>query len=112
MAVIATVTVRPLARRRATAPPARSICDNSQPPKISPYGLASAGMAMARSAGSACGESGRLEACMENPIAAAAWWLPLAETARHRRLDPAIVLRLICLEDRCAGQAAHDEIDR
>src|SRR6267142_2241224 len=52
MAVIATVTVRPLARRVATVLPARSICDNSQPPKISPCGLASAGIAMARSAGS------------------------------------------------------------
>src|SRR5436309_5678789 len=52
MAVSATVTVRPLARRVATVPPARSICESSQPPKISPCGLASAGMAMARSAGS------------------------------------------------------------
>src|SRR6185312_169293 len=55
MAVIATVAVRPLARRLAAAPPARSICDSSQPPKISPYGLASAGRAMARSAGSPWG---------------------------------------------------------
>src|SRR6266576_2057859 len=72
MAVIATVTVRPLARRRAAAPPARSICDNSQPPKISPCGLASAGIAMARSAGSACGGLSEVsEAGMENPISAA-----------------------------------------
>src|ERR1700704_4674929 len=55
MAVIATVAVRPLARRVATVPPARSICDSSQPPKISPCGLASAGMAMARNAGSIWG---------------------------------------------------------
>src|SRR5215831_18727880 len=55
MAVIATVTQRPLARRVAAVPPARSICDNSQPPKMSPCGLASAGMAMARKAGSARG---------------------------------------------------------
>src|ERR1700688_4057017 len=55
MAVIATVTTRPLARRVATVLPAKSICDSSQPPKISPAGLASAGIAMARSAGSDCG---------------------------------------------------------
>src|ERR1700736_1248005 len=52
MAVIATVTTRPRARLVATVLPARSICDNSQPPKMSPCGLASAGIAMARSAGS------------------------------------------------------------
>ena len=52
MAVIATVAVRPFARRVATVPPARSICDSSQPPKMSPCGLASAGIAMARSVGS------------------------------------------------------------
>src|SRR6202043_1444326 len=55
MAEIGPVTTRPLARRVATVLPARSICDNSQPPKISPAGLASAGIAMARSAGSDCG---------------------------------------------------------
>src|SRR6202043_2766273 len=55
MAEIGPVTPRPLARRVATVLPARSICDNSQPPKISPAGLASAGIAMARSAGSDCG---------------------------------------------------------
>src|ERR1700722_16599411 len=55
MAGIATVTTRPLARLVATVLPARSICDNNQPPKISPAGLASAGIAMARSAGSVFG---------------------------------------------------------
>jgi hypothetical protein len=40
----------------ATLPPAGSICDNSQPPKISPYALANTGMAMARSASSDFGE--------------------------------------------------------
>src|SRR5436190_20568733 len=55
MAVIATVAVRPFARRLAAAPPARSICDSSQPPKMSPWGLASAGMAIVRIAGSICG---------------------------------------------------------
>jgi hypothetical protein len=40
---------------RFPVPPARSICDSSQPPKISPCGLASAGIAMARKAGSVWG---------------------------------------------------------
>src|SRR5215470_499715 len=68
MAVIATVAVRPLARRLAAAPPARSICDSNQPPKMSPCGLASAGIAMARSAGSVLGgRSGVSEEGMANP---------------------------------------------
>src|SRR6516164_4664803 len=55
MAVMATVTVRPPARRVATVPPARSIWHSSQPPKMSPCGLVSAGMAMVRIAGSDVG---------------------------------------------------------
>src|SRR5450631_2234232 len=51
MLVIATVTTRPFARRVATALPARSICDTSQPPKMSPWGLVSIGIAMAQSVG-------------------------------------------------------------
>ena len=50
MAVIATVATRPRARSRATRPPAMSICDRTQPPKMSPLGLASAGMASVRMA--------------------------------------------------------------
>src|SRR5271169_6461427 len=57
MAVIAIVTTRPPARRVATVEPARSIWQRSQPPKISPCGLVSAGMAMARSAGSDFGST-------------------------------------------------------
>src|SRR5690606_34906988 len=43
---MATVATRPRARRRAQTAQARSICDTSQPPKISPFQLASLGMAM------------------------------------------------------------------
>src|SRR5215467_9236960 len=79
MAVIATVAVRPLARRLAAAPPARSICDRSQPPKMSPCGLASAGIAMARSAGSHCGGAPVVSlACMIHP------WV----TCCHGRRNP------------------------
>ena len=57
----ATVAQRPRARRKATVAPARSICDISQPPKMSPSGLVSLGMAMVRitgvSSGQACGSS-------------------------------------------------------
>src|SRR5713226_9959278 len=52
MPVMATVATRPCARCEATLPPARSIWASSQPPKMSPFGFASPGMAMARSAGS------------------------------------------------------------
>ena len=47
-----TVAQRLRARRAATLPAARSIWAISQPPKMSPAGLASAGMAMVRMAGS------------------------------------------------------------
>src|SRR5581483_5091585 len=43
MAVIATVATRPLATRAASAPPATSICDSTQPPKMSPLPFMSAG---------------------------------------------------------------------
>src|SRR6476660_9067130 len=51
MASTATVTMRPWARWTAATPPARSIWDIIQPPKMSPLELASAGMAMVRIAG-------------------------------------------------------------
>src|SRR6478736_4371063 len=44
----ATVTQRPLARRAAAFPAAKSICDISQPPKMSPAGLVSDGIAIVR----------------------------------------------------------------
>ncbi len=47
----AMVAQRPRARRAATLPAARSICAISQPPKMSPAGLVSAGMAMVRITG-------------------------------------------------------------
>ena len=48
MASTATVTLRPSAMRMAMLPAARSICAISQPPKMSPDGLVSAGMAITR----------------------------------------------------------------
>src|SRR5215813_9927811 len=43
MAVIATVATRPLATRAASEPPATSIWESTQPPKISPLPFMSAG---------------------------------------------------------------------
>src|SRR3954462_661423 len=54
----ATVATRPRARRLATEPPAMSTCDMIQPPKMSPFWFASAGIGMTRSAG--CLPSGSL----------------------------------------------------
>src|ERR1700730_17172863 len=48
----APVAQRPRHRRLAALAAAKSICDISQPPKMSPEGLASAGIAMARINGS------------------------------------------------------------
>ena len=45
------------ARALAVMPPAMSICDISQPPKMSPLGLASAGMARVRIASSPFGSA-------------------------------------------------------
>ena len=44
----ATVATRPRASRIASTLPAMSICDISQPPKMSPAALVSAGMATTR----------------------------------------------------------------
>src|SRR6516164_3590238 len=53
----ATVAHRPRARCAAKLPPARSICESSHPPKMSPLGLASAGIAKTRTSGSVRGNS-------------------------------------------------------
>src|SRR5882672_11798211 len=50
--------MRPRARRPATVPPAMSTCDMIQPPKMSPFWFASAGIGMTRSAG--CFPAGKL----------------------------------------------------
>src|SRR5438105_6890349 len=47
----ATVATRPRASRPATVPPAMSTCAMIQPPKMSPFWFASAGIGMTRSAG-------------------------------------------------------------
>ena len=66
----ATVAVRPPARRQAVTPPARSICAISQPPKMSPLGLVSAGMATVRIAGSPGGGASVSVTCgSSRPIA-------------------------------------------
>src|SRR5262249_29597017 len=53
----ATVAQRPRARCAARLPPARSICESSHPPKMSPFGLASAGIAITRTSGNFRGNS-------------------------------------------------------
>src|SRR5947207_147646 len=52
----ATVATRPRATRPARTPPAMSTCDMIQPPKMSPFWFASAGIGMTRSV--ACLPSG------------------------------------------------------
>src|SRR3954463_8494956 len=54
----ATVAMRPRAMRPAIVPPAMSTCDMIQPPKMSPFWFASAGIGMTRSDG--CLPSGSL----------------------------------------------------
>src|SRR6476659_5902409 len=65
----ATVAMRPRATRPATVPPAMSTCDMIQPPKMSPFWFASAGIGMTRSAGClSCGSFSMLQV-MERPAA-------------------------------------------
>src|ERR1043165_1597093 len=65
----ATVAMRPRATRPATVPPAMSTCDMIQPPKMSPFWFASAGIGMTRSAGClSCGSFSMLQ-IMERPAA-------------------------------------------
>src|SRR3712207_1122850 len=62
MSVAATVATRPRASAPAAMPPATSIRDISQPPKMSPAGLVSAGMARVRTASSPLGSSAGIPA--------------------------------------------------
>src|SRR5438876_5464936 len=57
----ATVATRPRATRPATAPPATSTCAMIQPPKMSPFWFASAGIGMTRSAGCLSGSFSMLQ---------------------------------------------------
>ena len=58
MSVTATVATRPCANAVAVIPPATSINDMIQPPKMSPAGLVSAGIARVRTASSPLASAG------------------------------------------------------
>src|SRR3712207_5702972 len=58
MSVTATVATRPCASPPAAMPPATSISDMSQPPKTSPEGLVSAGIARVRTASTPLASAG------------------------------------------------------
>ncbi len=49
------VTTRPRLLRAANVPPAKSICDRIQPPKMAPLALVSDGIATVRSSGASGG---------------------------------------------------------
>jgi hypothetical protein len=66
-----TVAQRPRTRRAAVLPAARSICAISQPLKMPPAGLVSAGMAMVRMTGAPVGDG---------------------DTLRHRNFSSVLVL--------------------
>src|SRR2546428_4808815 len=64
----ATVATRPRARCPAMVPPAMSTCAMIQPPKMSPFWFASAGIGMTRSAGCLSGSFSMLQV-MQRPAA-------------------------------------------
>src|SRR5665213_2680634 len=68
-------------------PPARSICDKSQPPKISPRAFESAGMAMARSAGSARGGDSLSDGAAMIPLRSLPAFLRIAARAARTISD-------------------------
>src|SRR5919202_3917725 len=65
----ATVAMRPRAMRPATVPPATSTCAMIQPPKMSPFWFASAGIGMTRSAGSFPSGSFSMREIVQRPAA-------------------------------------------
>src|SRR5436189_5719773 len=65
----ATVATRPRATRPATAPPATSTCAMIQPPKMSPFWFASAGIGMTRSAGCLSAGSFSMRDVVQRPAA-------------------------------------------
>jgi hypothetical protein len=85
----ATVATRPWARRDAGIAPATSTCDMIQPPKMSPWKFASAGIGTTRRTGIAAGSS--TIASIAIPYAALA---PLRASSRNsrRRILPTFVL--------------------
>jgi hypothetical protein len=85
-AILSTATVahRPRAWRAAAFPAARSIWDSNHPPKISPAGFVSAGMAMVRIAGSQMG-------CVSNSALATFDIRSFRLTSRLRQIDTTFI---------------------
>src|SRR5919198_491102 len=81
----ATVATRPRAMRPAAVPPAMSTCDMIQPPKMSPFWFASAGIGMTRSAGCLLGSFSMRE-ILQRP--AAEWREALLDQLRTVRVRP------------------------
>src|SRR5260370_31258936 len=88
----ATVAHRPRARWAARLPPARSICESSHPPKMSPFGLASAGIAITRISGIPGGSLGEVF-CDDSPATADAIIPPILMLALSARLAAALLPR-------------------
>src|SRR3954467_12726398 len=63
------VAMRPRAMRPASVPPATSTCAMIQPPKMSPFWFASAGIGMTRSAGCLCAGGFSIGADVQGPAA-------------------------------------------
>src|SRR5258706_3138976 len=61
--------MRPRAMRPASVPPAMSTCDMIQPPKMSPFWFASAGIGMTRSAGCLSAGSFSMRDVVQRPAA-------------------------------------------
>src|SRR6185436_9790731 len=126
----ATVAMRPRAMRPASVPPAMSTCAMIQPPKMSPFWFASAGIGMTRSAG--CLSAGSFsmgdvvqwpaaerrkagaedEACIDEVSlrhdALAEHALRLGEVGADQFLDELRAIRIGCL---LLGFAVHPGVD-
>src|SRR3984893_9195045 len=86
----ATVAHLPRARWAARLPPARSICESSHPPKMSPFGLASAGIAITRIRGIPGGSLGEVF-CDDSPATADAIIPPILHVGSFGKAGRGVV---------------------
>src|ERR1700730_8108842 len=93
MPTTATVAHLPRARGAARLPPARPICESSHPPKMSPFGLASAGIAITRISGIPGGSLGEVF-CDDSPATADAIIPPILHASTCGKAGR----RVVCLE--------------
>src|SRR5260221_1638703 len=101
--------MRPRARRPASVPPAMSTCAMIQPPKMSPFWLASAGIGMTRSAGCRSAGSASVTTSARDSSLLPTW---RSASALGRRLIAARARGALSLDDLRVESRAHLDSDQ